>query len=180
MRWRSLRPGGLAGFAARLQQAADVRFRRRARALVGVGDVTGRLSDVAVAYDQALKASRVAEIVPSYGPVARWSRLGIYRMLLQFPLDQLTSSAVHPGLLRLVAEDGKDELVRTLECWFDLGGDVKGTAAHLGLHRATLYYRLHKVEKVAGVDLRRGDDRLALHLGLKLARLSGITAGAEP
>jgi sugar diacid utilization regulator len=173
----SLRPAGVLGFAQRLQGAASS---RTARALVGVGDVRGDVSDIAASYEQALQAARVAEIVPSYAPVARWSELGIYRMLLQFPLDQLTSSVVHPGVLKLVAEEASDQLAQTLECWFDLAGDVKGTASRLGLHRATLYYRLHKVEKLAGVDLRKGDDRLALHLGLKLARLAGILPGASP
>jgi DNA-binding PucR family transcriptional regulator len=42
------------------------------------------------------------------------------------------------------------------------------------LHRGTLYYRLQKAERIAGVDLRSGGDRLALHLGLKLARLIGL------
>ncbi|HZC41282.1 MAG TPA: helix-turn-helix domain-containing protein, partial [Streptosporangiaceae bacterium] len=55
----------------------------------------------------------------------------------------------------------------------------------LHLHRATLYYRLGKAERLTGADLRDGQDRLALHLGLKLARLTGryppeaeVSAGA--
>jgi PucR-like helix-turn-helix protein len=44
----------------------------------------------------------------------------------------------------------------------------------LSLHRGTLYYRLRKAERIAGVDLRSGCDRLALHLGFKLARLIGL------
>ncbi|MEO3876485.1 helix-turn-helix domain-containing protein [Nonomuraea sp. B12E4] len=50
-------------------------------------------------------------------------------------------------------------------------GDVKRTAASLCIHRASLYYRLRRIEEIASVDLSSGDDRLALHLGLKVARL---------
>lgn len=55
-----------------------------------------------------------------------------------------------------------------------LGCDAKTTAQRLQLHRTTLYHRLRKIEAIAGVDLRTGDDRLAMHLDLKLARLAGI------
>jgi hypothetical protein len=44
----------------------------------------------------------------------------------------------------------------------------------LGIHRATFYYRLHRIERITGLNLQSGDDRLALHLGLKLARLAGV------
>ena len=53
-------------------------------------------------------------------------------------------------------------------------GDTKASAERLSLHRGTLYYRLQKAEQIAGVDLRSGCDRLALHLGFKLARLIGL------
>jgi DNA-binding PucR family transcriptional regulator len=48
---------------------------------------------------------------------------------------------------------------------------VKSTAAELWLHRTSLYYRLRRVEEVAGVDLSAGEDRLLCHVALRLARL---------
>ena len=63
---------------------------------------------------------------------------------------------------------------RELKAFLDLAGDVKATAESLHVHRGTLYYRLQKARKLAGADLGAGPDRLALHLGLKLARLAGI------
>ena len=45
------------------------------------------------------------------------------------------------------------------------------TAAELGIHRQTLYYRLGKAERLTHRDLSDGDDRLAVHLGLKAGRL---------
>jgi hypothetical protein len=49
---------------------------------------------------------------------------------------------------------------------------VKSTAAELWLHRTSLYYRLRRIEEVAGVDLNRGEDRLLCHVALRLSRLS--------
>jgi sugar diacid utilization regulator len=71
-------------------------------------------------------------------------------------------------LLELPPEGG---LAGTLECYLDLAGDVKASAQALSLHRASLYYRLEKIESATGKDLKRGEDRLELQLGLKMARL---------
>ncbi|HKA13214.1 MAG TPA: helix-turn-helix domain-containing protein [Candidatus Dormibacteraeota bacterium] len=175
----SLRPGGVAGLARQLADAVSAQLAEDGKwsTLVGVGETHPRLADAVVSYEQARQAARVAEIIASFRPVAMWSQLGIYRMLLRFPIEQLTSSALHPGLLQLFREADAETLVRTLERYFDLGCDARRTAADLCLHRASLYYRLHKIEQISGVSLRNGDDRLALHLGLKLARLAGILPG---
>lgn len=57
--------------------------------------------------------------------------------------------------------------------YLDTAGDAKRTVAQLHIHRATLYYRLRRIEELTDLDLSRGDDRLAAHLSLKLARLVG-------
>ena len=62
----------------------------------------------------------------------------------------------------------------TLEVYLDHACDAKLSAEALFLHRASLYYRLQRIEQIAGVNLKSGADRLALHIGLKLARLLGM------
>ena len=80
---------------------------------------------------------------------------------------------MHPGLARLLATPGSQVLLTTLERYLDQAGNAHATAARLRLHRTTLYYRLQRIEELAGTDLKDGDERLCLHLGLKLARLTG-------
>ena len=168
-----LRSAGLPELGRRLHDAVQSRFRTSdATCVVGIGEPQADLSQVAESHQQAQHAAMVAQIVPSYAPVADWASLGIYRMLLQFPVDQLRAAMLHPGVTKLLDTDRHRELIRTLECYFDLGGDAQRTAAALGVHKASLYYRLHRIESIAGVDLRNGDDRLAMHLGLKLARFA--------
>ena len=69
--------------------------------------------------------------------------------------------------------------MQTLEAYLDNGCDTKLTAEALFLHRASLYYRLQRIEAITSTSLKSGADRLALHSGLKLARLVGHTSGAE-
>ncbi len=72
----------------------------------------------------------------------------------------------------LIAAPDGETLLTTLEAYLEHGGDAAGTAAELFLHRSSLYKRLHRIERLAGVDLRSGNDRLQLHVGLILWRLS--------
>ncbi|MFL6123427.1 PucR family transcriptional regulator [Actinophytocola sp.] len=134
--------------------------------VVGAGAPRPSLSSAAESYAEALHASLVASRVPGFAPLASWDSLGAYRMLASVPAD-----AVHPGVVRLLTSP---ELVATLETYLDLAGSAVETAKALRLHRTSLYYRLQRVAELTGTNLRDGDDRLMLHLSLKLASLHGM------
>ena len=63
-----------------------------------------------------------------------------------------------------------EALLATLESFLDNAGDVKRTSEALCVHRGSLYYRLRRIQEITRADLANGDDRLALHLSLKVAR----------
>jgi DNA-binding PucR family transcriptional regulator len=121
----------------------------------------------------AKQAARVAATIGRAGPVARWQDLGVYRTLAQLPAGADAAASLDPRLATLF-DQADGPVITTLETYLDLAGDAKASAERLSLHRGTLYYRLQKAERIAGVDLRSGCDRLALHLGFKLARLIGL------
>jgi hypothetical protein len=139
-----------------------------AGAVVGVGDPRPSLAQAAASYAEALHASVVAERVPPFGPVATWASLGVYRMLAHVPAD-----AIHPGVAALLAAPEHGPLLETLETYLDSAGSAVETSSALRLHRTSLYYRLQRVEALTGMSLKDGNDRLQLHLSLKLARLHG-------
>lgn len=141
---------------------------------IGIGDSYGSLVDVAKSYEQAKLAARVAEVIQMDGNTARWADLGVYRAVARLPVDELSVSALEPGIVRLLEMANGETLIRTLECYLDLAGSAKRTAEALHLHRASLYGRLAKTQEITGLDLENGNDRLALHLGLKIARLAGV------
>jgi hypothetical protein len=139
-----------------------------------VGAPRGALVDAWRSAVEASRALRVLNAVPALGPVAAWDQLGVYALLSQFPLDELADGGLHPGVVALFGAKDGPALTATLQAFLDRGGDVGDTAAALGLHRGTLYHRLRKVERLAGIDLKDGNDRLAVHLSLHLARLAGL------
>lgn len=140
--------------------------------VVGVGEQQERLVDAHASYQQARQAVRVAEVVPSFRPVAYSSELGIYRMLGRLGTDAITPADLHPAVRALLDED--PWLLHTLEAFLDSAGDTKAVADLLNVHRATVYGRLERLEATTGINLSSGEDRLAVHLSLKLARLLGL------
>jgi DNA-binding PucR family transcriptional regulator len=166
----ALRISGLTDLATKLIELLEATVATDTQAWIsGCSTSPNGPSDAFRAYREALDAALIAERIPDLGPVANWSELGPYRHLAQLVTD-LSAELPDPieKLLALPAESG---LAETLECYLDLAGDVKASAGALALHRASLYYRLEKIERVTGRDLKCGDDRLELHMGLKMARL---------
>lgn len=144
-----------------------------ARTVVGVGERRRRLYDSVLSYQEAFRAARVAVQLPTLGPTVPWSELGIYRLLSGVDARHLDVARVHPGLGGLLGDETHHVLLETLEAYLDLAGNAHATAKRLRLHRTTLYYRLQRVELLAGTDLKDGNERLCLHLALKLGRLTG-------
>jgi hypothetical protein len=142
------------------------------RTVAALGSPQNELASVAVSYHQARLAAGVSSAIPSLGDITEWETLGVFRALALLPPAAVSTSVVDPRLLSII-EEGDEDVIRTVEAYLDHAGNAKETANALFIHRATLYYRLGKAEKLAGLDLRDGETRLALHLGFKLLRLIG-------
>jgi sugar diacid utilization regulator len=148
---------------------------------IGIGTQVAKLADAHLSYREAQQAVSIGRALGMTG-VIEWSDLGIYRFVAELPPDKISMETVHPALAKIRDSDATGDLLATLETYLDLAGDVKATSEQLAAHGTTLYSRLAKIEKLGDVDLRHGNDRLALHLGLKIAHLSSgssvVTGGA--
>jgi hypothetical protein len=132
----------------------------------GVAGARMGLAELGAAWQEASAAARAALAEPRLGPVAEWASIGPYRLLTALPPE-----APHDPAVRALLSPAHRELARTAEVFLDCAGQAGRTAAELGIHRQTLYYRLSRVEQLTGLDLDDGEDRLLLHMALKAARL---------
>lgn len=149
------------------------------RCWVGVGGVQRGLAHAHQTYGEAHRAAEVARVTGALGAIVPHDQLGVYALLAKLAPDEL-AAGVHPSIRRLLdPAAGGHDLVETLETYLDNAGDVQRTATQLHIHRATLYYRLRRIEEIGAIDLDRGEERLAVHLGLKLIRMvpPGTAAG---
>ncbi|MFJ6014703.1 PucR family transcriptional regulator [Streptomyces sp. NPDC092952] len=124
------------------------------------------LAELAPAWHEAVAAARAAAAEARFGEVVEWSAIGPYRLLTTLPAH----TGADPAVRALLAPAHKD-LARTAEVFLDCAGQASRTAAALGVHRQTLYYRLSRIQQLTGLDLNDGEDRLLLHMALKSARL---------
>ncbi|MEU7583030.1 helix-turn-helix domain-containing protein [Streptomyces sp. NPDC041068] len=135
-------------------------------AAAGIAGARHGLEDLGAAWWEASGAARAALAERRFGPVALWSDVGPYRLLTALPPE-----AAHDPVGQQLLGPTHRELARTAEVFLDCAGQAGRTAAELGIHRQTLYYRLSRVEQLTGLDLDEGEDRLLLHMVLKSSRL---------
>ncbi len=124
------------------------------------------------------EAKRALEILRALGQrdtVLPFARAGVYEILLdEDRVDDLIEFA-RPRLTRLLDYDQRrgSSLLATLEAYLASGCDVAQTAEKLFLHVTTIRYRLGRIRKIMGLDLDDAEQRLNLHLALKIYRLHG-------
>ncbi|MER7057458.1 helix-turn-helix domain-containing protein [Streptomyces sp. NPDC000351] len=150
-----LRTGAASGTTAGAIGAA-------AGAAAGVSAPRTGLAELGAAWREASAAARAARAESRFGPVAEWTSIGAFRLLTALP-----AQAAHDPAVRALLSPAHRELARTAEVYLDCAGQAGRTAAELGIHRQTLYYRLSRVEQLTGLDLDDGEDRLLLHMALK-------------
>lgn len=158
--------GARAAAAAAVGPSGMARGAGGAVCAAGVGDPRTGLAELGTLWREAAAATRAALAEPRFGPVAQWAHIGPYRLLTALP-----PQAAHDPVAGPLLSPAHRELARTAEVYLDCAGQAGRTAAELGIHRQTLYYRLSRVEQLTGLDLDDGEDRLLLHMALKRARL---------
>ncbi len=121
-------------------------------------------------------AAHVALSDPAYEGVAWFSELGLLRVASAFRGSGIDLASRVPELHRLFDRASPEQLA-TLESYLDHAGDVQRTASSLNVHRATLYYRLRRIEELLGAPLDDGQRRSLLHLALKVRRIGSGPSG---
>ncbi len=151
---------------ARVHNLAGGRF----YAYAGIGPSVTGLVRAHESAELAVLAARAATM--SLAPAAaRWDELGTYGPLLRVPEDQLNRLALPAEVQRLIDVDRDGLLLQTLRVYLDAAGAASAAASALQIHRTTLYYRLSRIEELIGIDLSKGQTRLAMHLGVTMLDL---------
>jgi len=138
------------------------------------GRVVDRYDGLHGSWSQAGRARQVAEVCGLPGEVITYDRLGVYSLLYLIPSGEEREQF----LLRFAAplhqadRKGGGRLVETLEMFFRCNGNIKLTSEKLYAHYNTIVYRLEKIQAILGVSLDDPEDRLQLHLALKLGQIT--------
>ena len=132
---------------------------------VSFGTVVQELKDVSKSYKEAKMALDVGKIFYAEKNVAAYSTLGIGRLIYQLPIN-LCRIFIEEIFGDNVPDDLDEETLNTINKFFENNLNVSETSRQLFVHRNTLVYRIEKLQKSTGLDLRNFDDALTFKIAL--------------
>lgn len=141
----------------------------------GISRPTHGLMLLRDAYREARDAMNIAHELGDHEVTTFYGDLKLYQFLLTIKdknLDHLRRF-YEESLQPLVEHDERKQgdLIRTLNGFFDANGNLAQAATKLDVHRNTLVYRLERISELTGLNLDDADNRLILHLALKVQRV---------
>lgn len=145
---------------------------------IGIGQLYPDLMSIPKSYREAAQAAKIGRSLKGPNSVHVFTDLGIYRMLLQFATTQNPNEFYCDALERLLEYDQQadKELVKTLAAFLECNGNLTETSERLYIHRNTLKYRLERIRDITQIDLDDSENRLMLHLGLKMHQILAVQA----
>lgn len=132
---------------------------------VAYGTIVNELKDVSKSYKEARMALDVGKIFYSGNRVCAYNSLGIGRLIYQLP-ENLCRMYVEEIFGDNIPDDIDEETLTTINKFFENNLNVSETSRQLFVHRNTLVYRLEKLQKNTGLDIRVFDDALTFKIAL--------------
>ncbi len=139
------------------------------RAIVGISTIVDNLKDLARAYKEARIALEVGKVFDIEKPVMSYENLGIGRLIYQLPTtlcEIFLGEVFRKGSL----ESLDRETLMTVQSFFENNLNVSETSRKLFVHRNTLVYRLEKIRKLTGLDLREFDHAVTFKVALMVKK----------
>ncbi|MBQ8911629.1 MAG: helix-turn-helix domain-containing protein [Clostridia bacterium] len=136
---------------------------------VGIGTAVDNIKDLARSYKEAQVALEVGKIFDNEKNVNSYENLGIGRLMYQLPTplcEMFLSDVFKRGSI-----EGLDrETLSTIQCFFDNNLNVSETSRKLFVHRNTLVYRLEKIRKLTGLDLREFEHAITFKVAMMVRK----------
>ena len=132
---------------------------------VAYGTVVEEIKGVSKSYKEAKMALDVGKIFYMEKSIIAYDTLGIGRLIFQLPMN-LCQIFVNEIFKEVKPENIDDELLMTANKFFENNLNVSETSRQLYIHRNTLVYRIEKLQKATGLDIRVFDDALTLKIAL--------------
>ncbi len=136
---------------------------------VAYGTIVNEVKEVSRSYKEAKMALDVGKIFYSDKNIVAYNNLGIGRLIYQLPVSlcRMFIKEIFDGKS---PEDLDDETLVTINKFFENNLNVSETSRQLYIHRNTLVYRLDKLQKSTGLDLRVFEDAITFKIALMVVK----------
>lgn len=132
---------------------------------LGIGNTAMNLAGLQKAFEEAKAALEIGNIFESESSVFHYSRLGLGRLFFNLPMEH--SRIFLDDVFKGASLDFLDnETMSTVRKFLENNLNVSETSRQLFIHRNTLVYRLDKIQKMTGLDLKRFDDAVIFKVSL--------------
>ena len=133
---------------------------------VGYGNVVKEIADIAQSFQEAKMALQVGKVFYAEKDTISYGRLGIGRLIYQLPMSlcDMFIKEVFGEKIPEIFED--EEIMSLISKFFENNLNISETARQLYVHRNTLVYRLERIEKEIGLDIRKFDDAMTFRIAV--------------
>jgi len=139
------------------------------KAYIGIGTEVDRLRDITRSFKDAQTALTIGNIFESDKTIIDYNHLGIGRLIYQLPTT-LCKLFLNEIFKDGVYEHIDPETMITIQKFFENNLNVSETSRQLFVHRNTLVYRLDKIQKITGMDLRIFEDAIHFKVAMMVKR----------
>lgn len=136
---------------------------------VAFGTIVNEIKDVSRSYKEAKMALDVGKIFYSDRNIVAYNNLGIGRLIYQLPMP-LCKMFIKEIFEGKSPDDFDEETLSTINKFFENSLNVSETSRQLYIHRNTLVYRLDKLQKSTGLDLRVFEDAITFKIALMVVK----------
>ncbi len=157
--------------------ADDIEKELHISVVIGIGTVVGHVRDLARSFKEAGIAIDVGKVFDTEKMIINYENLGIGRIIYQLP-TVLCQMFLQEVFKKDPIDALDQETLLTINKFFENNLNVSETARKLFVHRNTLVYRLEKIKKLTGLDLREFDDAITFQVALMVNRYL-ISRGIE-
>ncbi len=135
------------------------------KTVIGIGTVASHLRELAEAYKEAQTAIEVGKVFDTEKRIINYENLGIGRLIYQLP-NTLCEIFLSEVFEKNSIDSLDQETLFTINKFFENNLNVSETSRRLFVHRNTLVYRLEKIKKHTGLDLREFDHAIVFKVAL--------------
>lgn len=139
------------------------------KAVVGIGTPIANVKDLAISFKEAQIAMEVGKVFDTEQSIISYDNLGIARLIYQLPTT-LCEMFLKEVFKQGGIESLDAETLFTIQRFFENNLNVSETSRGLFVHRNTLVYRLEKIKKLTGLDLREFDDATVFKVALMVKK----------
>ena len=137
--------------------------------LVGIGTTVEGIKDLARSFREAQVSLEVGKVFDTEKSIVSYDNLGIARLIYQLPTT-LCDMFLKEVFKRGSIDNLDQETLFTIQKFFENNLNVSETSRKLFVHRNTLVYRLEKIKKLTGLDLREFDDAIVFKVALMVKK----------